>query len=240
MHSLKNILKRIPGIRVAARAFRGVTRFTKRSLTGPSQAEQYDIETLEVMRRVLAPDASAIDIGANNGEILAQIVRLAPLRQHWAFEPIPRLAEALQSSFPNVSILPFALADISDRTVFHVAKHNMAYSSLEDRDPALLDRIGLHDSSMEVIVVDVRRLDDIIPESAQIALIKIDVEGSEARTIAGALRTINRCKPIVVFEAGFYGEAQARNIFDMFQSCTMHVSLMSRWLKNEPPPNSFE
>ena len=242
MHTMRKIIKLIPGARPAASAFRRSVLVLTRLVAGPSQAElakQYDLETFEVIARVLLPGSSAIDVGANKGEILAHIVRCAPLGQHWAFEPVPSLAAHLKDRYPMVSVLPYALAEISGRTRFYVAKHDQAYSSLENRDPALLNRIGLHDTSMEVIDAEVRGLDDVIPESALITLIKIDVEGAEVRTIAGALGTIDRCKPIVLFEAGYYTEDRARELFEMFRSCGLHVSLMSRWLCRKPSPQSF-
>jgi FkbM family methyltransferase len=234
-----HFLAGIPGGKSVARLLRGGKRQLARFAFGPSQGEKYDRETFEVFDRVLRPDSSAIDIGANKGEILNAILRSAPRGRHWAFEPVPSLAADLKARFPTVSVLPYALAEASGRATFHLTKSDLAYSSLEDRKPALLQQIGLPEAPIEKIEVEVRRLDDVIPESASITLIKIDVEGAEVRTISGGLRTIGRCQPIVIFEAGFYSEDRARELFELFRGCGLQLSLMSRWLRKEPAPASF-
>jgi FkbM family methyltransferase len=232
---MKKLIKQLPGVKEAAYLLRRRIQKSK----DRSQAKQYDLETIQVMQRILSENSSAIDIGANQGDILREIVKFAPNGNHWAFEPVPALADDLRNRFPKVNVFSCALAETSGRATFHVARHCPAYSSLEDRSPAFLEKIGLEDTSMELIDVELRRLDDVIPESDPIDFIKIDVEGSEPRTIEGALRTLGRCKPVVVFEAGFHGEERAHHIFEMFGSCGLQLSVMSRWLRNEPPAQSF-
>jgi hypothetical protein len=48
--------------------------------------------------------------------------------------------------------------------------------------------------------VDVRRLDDLIPEGIPIAFIKIDVEDAQVGVLKGAANLLRRNKPVVVFE----------------------------------------
>jgi hypothetical protein len=52
------------------------------------------------------------------------------------------------------------------------------------------------------IEVSVEDLDSAISPDYVPDLIKIDVEGAEEQVISGALRTITRYKPLVVFEHG--------------------------------------
>ena len=56
--------------------------------------------------------------------------------------------------------------------------------------------------------VRTERLDDALPEDYVPTLIKIDVEGAEAAVFRGALETLRRYKPILVFEHGLGGEAR--------------------------------
>ncbi len=224
----------------AGRALKRVYRRGKRLVLGPTQIEKYDQETVAVLERVLRVDSSAIDVGACTGSVLVDIVRIAPRGKHWAFEPVPGNFAGLKARFPIVTVLPYALAEISGHTEFHVTKANPAYSSLEDRDPKLLDQIGLSNAVQEVVDVEIRRLDDVIPESAQFALIKIDVAGAELRTLGGALATIRRCQPIVILEAGFYSEARSRELFDLLRLGDLKLSTMARWLNHLPPPATFE
>src|SRR3954468_14464383 len=74
------------------------------------------------MRRLasflLGPDDTAIDIGANHGGMLAEIVRVAPRGRHMAFEPIPNLAQQLRERFPQVQIHEAAASNRSGRSQF--------------------------------------------------------------------------------------------------------------------------
>ena len=54
----------------------------------------------------------------------------------------------------------------------------------------------------ETITVQTERLDDVLPETVAPALLKIDVEGGELEVMKGALETICRHRPIIVFEHG--------------------------------------
>ncbi len=75
-----------------------------RRLPAKEQGRRYDVETLEVMKRVLAPGSTAIDVGSFKGDILAMMVRLAPRGTHHAFEPIPRYAAMVRKRFPSPRI----------------------------------------------------------------------------------------------------------------------------------------
>ena len=50
--------------------------------------DKYDFQTTELIRKHLKKDANCIDIGANLGHILMEIVDAAPKGKHFAFEPI--------------------------------------------------------------------------------------------------------------------------------------------------------
>ncbi len=83
-------------------------------------------------------------------------------------------------------------------------------------------------------------LDNIIPEGLAVALIKIDVEGAELQVLRGALRTIRRSKPYVIFEHGlgaadFYGTTP-EEVYDLLTARGgLRVSLMADWLAGRGP-----
>lgn len=58
-------------------------------------------------------------------------------------------------------------------------------------------------------MVPVRRLDDLVASGAfrRRRLVKIDVEGHELAAARGALRTLEECRPSIIFE---YAQAHAR------------------------------
>ena len=52
---------------------------------------KYDRLTEMIMKIIIQKGSNCIDIGCHTGEILDNILKLAPEGQHFAFEPIPSL-----------------------------------------------------------------------------------------------------------------------------------------------------
>lgn len=80
------------------------------------------------------------------------------------------------------------------------------------------------------------RLDEIIPASYPIKFIKIDVEGAELQVLRGAVDTLKRNLPTVVFEHGLgaadcYG-TEPQMVFDLFAECGLRCFTMEMWLSS--------
>lgn len=198
----------------------------------------YDEQTFEIMRRVLRPGDDAVDVGAHEGVILSQIVELAPHGHHVAFEPIPAAAAGLRARFPGVEVHEVALAAEPGRASFHHVVSNPSYSGLRRRR---YDREG---EVVEVISVRTARLDDLVAPSADVRLVKIDVEGGEEGVLRGGLGTIARCRPLVVLEHGLgaadhYGTTP-EVIHDLLDGCGLAVSLLGGWLAGDRPLTAAE
>ena len=238
-------VKRRPALRTA--------EWTWRLLHGrPSRTEQadrrYDILTVEAMRRVLRPDSNCIDIGAATGEILRFMQVLAPDGNHHAFEPIPFQASELRGRFPHVQVHELALSDETGEVDFFVVRDEPRISAL--RDPQEIRRlVGDVQGSdrcgqVETIRVTTRRLDEVVHADEPIDLIKIDVEGAEVSVFLGALRTLAKSRPIVIFEYSgadveqLYG---ATNLLDILSEVGFCVSSLEGWLANGSPlgPSEF-
>jgi FkbM family methyltransferase len=144
---------------------------------------------------VLPEDANCIDVGANVGEILEEIVRVAPRGRHIAYEPLPDHAADLARRFPDVDVREAALSSSEGEASFHHVRSRPAMSGLRKRDyPG--------DEQVEMITVRTERLDSALPDDYVPSLIKIDVEGAEQQVMEGAIETIKRHQPIVAFEHG--------------------------------------
>ncbi len=162
-------------------------------------ATRRDLRDNEAMKLLvaasLAPDGSAIDVGANVGSVLSEIVRVAPAGRHLAYEPIPGLAADLRARFPSVEVRSEALAATSGESTFtHVLSHS-GYSGLRERETPGHERT-------EQLTVRTERLDDTLPDGFIPAFIKIDVEGAEGQVLAGAADLLERWRPVVAFEHG--------------------------------------
>jgi len=150
-----------------------------------------------VVSFVLGPDDSAIDIGCNHGGLLGEIVRVAPDGRHIAFEPIPELAAELRQRFPHVTIHEAAASNRSGKTTFAHVRAADGWSGLKFRPLPT----GQDGDVVEIEVV-LERLDDVIDPELRPALVKIDVEGAEQQVIEGALETLRRHVPTLLFEHG--------------------------------------
>lgn len=193
----------------------------------------YDMQTIEVMKRTLAHDSNAIDIGCHRGSMLLEMLKVSPAGRHFAFEPLPNMFAHLQADFganPHVSLHNLALSDASGSVTFQHVVTNPGYSGLRQRH---YDR---ENEQIEEIQVRTERLDDIIPSKTDIRFIKIDVEGAELQVLRGSIDTIRRCKPVIVFEHGlgaadYYGTSP-EEVFDLLViDCGLRCFTMKHWLE---------
>jgi len=191
MASTKRLLRRVRPAVALKRAFDPPS--VKRD-----RADQRN--TVRLIESRLAPDACCIDVGANIGEVLTEIVRVAPRGQHIAFEPIPALAAALAKRFPDVVVHASALSD-------EAGEHAFAHVSSRPGWSGLRARPGVDPGDVEHLTVPVQRLDDVLPEAYVPALIKIDVEGAELGVLRGAEQTLRVHQPLVLLEHG-HGAAE--------------------------------
>lgn len=152
---------------------------------------------LVVLSSVLARDGQAIDVGAHSGAILREILRVAPEGQHIAFEPLPHCVASLRREFPQVDVREAALSDRNGTTSFIHVEHAPEYSGMRERTYP-----GAEDSPRRLITVRTERLDDSLPAGFHPSLIKIDVEGAELLVMRGALETLRRARPTIIFEHG--------------------------------------
>ncbi len=175
-----------------------------------------------VLAAVLRNASNAVDVGANEGNVLDPIVRLAPEGRHTAFEPIPELYENLVARFPMVDLHRSAVSATSGTAEFTQVVDAPAYSGLRQRDdlPAEAQRV-------EKVSVRTERLDDVLADGPTPTLIKIDVEGAELGVLQGAVETLERHRPHVVFEHGaggadLYG-TKPTQIFDLLAGVGLRI-----------------
>jgi FkbM family methyltransferase len=201
------------------------------AVTG-AKSSLYDAQTIEIMRRVLRSDSSAVDAGAFVGGMLKHILRFAPNGRHWAFEPLPDLHRSLAARFPGVSVLPFALGAAPGRSEYVRVSRFPALSGLKRRPDVPAE------DETETLVVEVETLDRVIPPDQKVELIKVDVEGGELDLFRGAGATLARSRPVVVFEcglaAGAYG-ATPEAVHDSLTGPGLRVSTLGDWLARRAP-----
>ena len=219
---LKALLKRLP------------IAFTKN--------QQYDEQTRAVIKRACRPDATCLDIGCHKGEVLDLMLAAAPQGRHFGFEPLPDLCAELVRRYQQpgrATISSVALSNARGTATFNYVISNPAYSGLQKRH---YDKPDEQDTTIEV---QTDRLDDVLPDDQRVDLIKIDVEGAELQVLQGAVSTLRRTRPVVIFEHGLgaadcYG-TRPEQVYDLLtEEAGLQVSLMKRWLSHEPPLSRAE
>lgn len=193
----------------------------------------YDKQTKRIMELVLRNSSNCIDIGCHKGEVLEEILELAPNGQHFGFEPIPHFFQYIQDKFPqNCSFFQVALSNQEGEVEFNYVLTNPAFSGLKQRAYPKEERV-------EKITVKTQLLDNIIPKDVFIDLIKIDVEGAELGVLQGGVELISRCKPTIIFEHGLgaadhYGTKPSQ-VFEVLNTeCGLEINTLKGWLQKQP------
>ncbi len=177
------------------------------------QAEQ------DVMRRVVRPGDTAIDIGANLGLHTVLLSRLiGPEGQLYVFEPNPALLPPLRrtvSGLSNATLHACALSDRTGRSAFFIPADDTKASLADWTDMAI-------DGKAREATCEQRRLDDLLVDRTITSpdFIKCDVEGAELLVFRGARGILDRRNaPVVLFEVnahtakGFGLAADAAKLF---------------------------
>ncbi len=197
---------------------------------------RYDQQTILVMKRCLVTDSNCIDVGCHTGSFLEHMLQIASQGTHFGFEPLPQLYAELVGHYrsrPNVRLYELALGDKVGRTTFQHVVSNPGYSGFRIR------RYNRPNETVCEISVKLDRLDNVIPDGLPIHFMKIDVEGAELQVFRGAVETIRRNRPTMVFEHGlgaadFYSTSP-EEVYDLLVSaCDLRLFLMDRWLAGKP------
>lgn len=196
---------------------------------------QYDRLTKAIMQKVIKPDSNCIDIGCHKGEILDSILRIAPQGRHFAFEPLPHLYVKLKERYQGkAEVLPYALSDYNGDSSFQYVRAAPAYSGIKKREYLT------ENPDIEVIDVELRTLDEIIPDDLPIDFIKIDVEGAEYGVLKGGMSLLKKYQPTIVFEFGlgasdYYGTTPEKLYTFLTSEIGLKVGLLQTFLDNDPP-----
>lgn len=165
-------------------AFPDADEFMVQELTAQGT---YQIDHLEAALLHVTDVGIAIDGGAHVG---TWSMRLATVFDRvLAFEPSPDTFECLQRNaepYPNIECRPEALGAAPGFVTMALDAANTARANTGARFAG----VG---ADVPVVTIDSLSLEHV-------GFLKLDVEGSEPRALAGAVETIRRCRPIILFE----------------------------------------
>jgi FkbM family methyltransferase len=159
---------------------------------------------------------TVFDVGANTGQFATLIHRALPQARIYSFEPLGDCCEQLKKTMASLSgfqAFDFALGDTTGRTQIH--------RSAAPESSSILPMGQLHKSAFpytaqtQIETIEIRRLDEVAHD-LQIednVLIKVDVQGTEDKVIAGGERTFARATALIM-ETTFVPLYQGQVLFD--------------------------
>lgn len=154
--------------------------------------EFYESEDLELIARYLTPTSGYLDVGANVGNHIVYLCRIAGLRHATAIEPNGQAIALLRVNLllnglegvVDTSLLGYGLANVSGTAGMLVDQDNLGSARFTADAPGR---------------VDLRTGDELLG-GRDFDFVKIDVEGMEMSCLAGMTALINRCRPLIYIE----------------------------------------
>ena len=156
---------------------------------------------------ILAEKSSVIlDIGSNIGIYSILYSKVNPSSVIYAFEPYTINAEQLRKNvalnkLTNIEVIEKAVGDTSKLISFYIPSDEST-TTVTSANEAFTQEWH----STKSIQVPQVTIDDFIVENSlkEIDLIKLDVEYYELQAIKGALKTLERYKPVIICEVHIY------------------------------------
>jgi FkbM family methyltransferase len=162
----------------------------------------WESSTLDLLRSARA-DGDVVHAGTFFGDFIPALAqsRGAGARV-WAFEPNRENYECAR--------ITIELNDLENVTLTHAGLGESSGTALL----ATSDRLGLPAGGRSRLIDDRARerwseseevnlvsIDDVLTSDRDVAVVQLDVEGHEQQALAGAMRTIARCRPLIVLES---------------------------------------
>jgi FkbM family methyltransferase len=161
----------------------------------------WERDTIEFMV-AHANTGDVVTAGAFFGDALPALSR-STTHTVWAFEPNPEsyrcaAITVLLNDLKNVRLLNAGLGETSETRKLVV--RDFAGRSLggASKIADVVDHDGTR--STDTVSVSVVAVDDTVPSTSTVSLMQLDIEGFEEFALAGAFKTIERSRPLLILE----------------------------------------
>jgi FkbM family methyltransferase len=156
-----------------------------------------DFEPAEtaLLRTLVTPGETLLDLGANVGYYTLLLSGLAKEGAVYAFEPDPGNFRLLTrnvelNDLHNVTLVRKAVSDFNGQARLYLAGYNQGDHRLFDSG-----------DGRSSVCVDVVRLDDFLADRpGRIGFVKMDIQGCEARALAGMAGILDTHRPDILME----------------------------------------
>jgi FkbM family methyltransferase len=180
---------------------------------------------LVIVRQLVAPGATVLDLGANIGlytKVLSELVGNAG--RVLSIEPMPETFAILSRNvhrlgLRNVTLINAAVSNTGRSVTMEVPRYSSGGGNFyEARIVTMESRSGRSESTQHVQVT-ARTLDDIVSSAdvQDVQFVKCDVEGHELACLAGATSLLERQRPMWLIEVSGdpdVPDANARRVLD--------------------------
>jgi FkbM family methyltransferase len=177
---------------------------------------------LQTVRQLVPVDGVVIDVGANIGAVALPAAAHLAHGHVYAFEPtdfawskLERNVELNPQLRDRVTLVKSFVADTEASE-----SRMIAYSSWPVVHPADAELHPVHKGAAKPAACGQTTLDQFVEERGltRLSLIKIDTDGHEFSVLSGAMETLRRFCPVVLFEACDYLMKPPRPAFADFEA----------------------
>ena len=156
----------------------------------------HEVKELVFLHRLLTPEMTFVDIGANQGEYSLFVAKRVPKGKVLSFEPLPSMQRMFErnveaNGFKNIQLYRYGLADKPGSfPIYEIADRHEGLATLY---------VGKKEVAKEYIV-DLKVLDQECKDLKRLDFIKIDIEGGELPALRGCSALITRFRPWLIVE----------------------------------------
>ena len=156
----------------------------------------YERDDFEIIRQLVNPGNTVIDVGANEGYVTLWIANIVGREGSiFSIEPNPEnlvflLNNVRLNQATNIQVIEKAISDQKGKMHFFCSPDSGAWGSLIDF--SFFSKCGIE--------VEVDTLDGLFGDLQRIDLIKIDTEGNELKVLLGSKKLLERHKPHICLE----------------------------------------
>lgn len=156
----------------------------------------HEPEILDIYLKYIKPSDTVLDVGMNNGFHTLFLSKLVGENgKVYSFEPIKKLVNQVKESLDlnninNVKLNNLALGNENENSIINIEEDHFGGSSILEKDSSTII------SKKEEI--EIKKLDSL--DLPKIDFIKVDTEGYEYEFFKGGISTIEKYKPMLLFE----------------------------------------
>lgn len=181
---------------------------------GPKAFFHYEQRNKEALLALLDNESVFFDIGANIGLFSLDFKMKKPGLRVFAFEPEALAHRCLKNSADSFkgddfNVLPFGLGAKNENLKLYSGDSNSGGHTLSNKN----------DNKVEMGSIEIKRLDDFVStlNLDRIDAMKIDVEGHEYFVVKGAIETIRKFRPAILFECWYEDLTEDNNLVSLLQ-----------------------